>query len=84
MDDDARSSHSKDVERGEFLINERVLLSGETKPRQRSLFCTRCKCEGKCCDLNVDGGNTDNLVSKDMVSKLKIKREKHPHTYLIA
>ena len=32
VDDDANSSHSEDVERGEVLVNARVLLSGETKP----------------------------------------------------
>ena len=65
MDEDAQSSHSEDVERGEFLVNERVLLRSETKPRQRrSLFHTRCKCEDKFCDVIVDGGSTDNLVSE--------------------
>ena len=60
---DAKSSHSEDVERGEVLVNRRVLLRGETKPDQRSsLFHTRCKCEDKCCDVIIDGGSTDNLV----------------------
>ena len=41
MDDNAQSSHSEDVDKGEVLVNERVLLSGEIEPRQRrSLFCT--------------------------------------------
>ena len=63
MDEDAQSSHSEDVERGEVLANERVLLSGETKPGQRrSLFHTWCKYEGKCCDVIIDGGSTDILV----------------------
>ena len=85
MDEDAHSSHSEDAERGEVLVNERVLLSGETKPGQRrSLFHTRCKCEDKCCDVIIDGGRTDNLVSEEMVSKLKLKREKHLQPYRIA
>ena len=64
MDDDAKSLHSKDVERGEVLVNKRVLLSGETKlGERRSLFHTRCKCEGKFCDVIIDGGSTDNFVS---------------------
>ena len=67
MDEDVQSSHSKDVERGEVLVNEKVLVIDETKPRQRrSLFHTKCKCEGKFCDVIVDGGSTDNLVSKEM------------------
>ena len=66
-------------------MNERVLLSGETELGQRrSLFRTRCKCEDKCCDVIIDGGNTNNLVSEEMVSKLKLKREKHPQPYRIA
>ena len=48
------------------------------------MFHTRCKCEDKCCDVIVDGGSTDNLVSEEMVSKLKLKREKHPQHYQIA
>ena len=85
VDEDAQSSHSKDVKRGEVLVNERVLLSGETEPGQRrSLFHTRCKCEDKCCDVIIDGGSTNNLVSEEMVSKLKFKREKHPQPYHIA
>ena len=85
MDEDAHSSHSEDAERGETLVNERVLLSGETEPRQRrSLFHTRCKCEEKCCDVIIDGGSTDNLVSEEMVSKLKLKKEKHLQPYRIS
>ena len=77
--------HSEDVERGEVLVNERVLLSDETKPGQRrSLFHTRCKCEDKCCDVIIDGGSTYNLVFEEMVSKLKLKMEKHPQPYGIA
>ena len=79
IDEDARSLHSKDTERGEVLVNRRVLLSGETEPdRRRSLFCTRCKCEDKCCDVIIDGGSTDNLVSEKMVTKLNLKRKKRP------
>ena len=85
VDEDARSSNSEDAERGETLINRRVLLSGENEPEQRrSLFSTRCKCEGKCCDVIIDSGSTDNLVSEEMVTKLKLKRQKHPHPYRIA
>ena len=65
-------------------MNERVLLSGETEPRQRSLFCTRCKCKDKCCDVIIDGGSTNNLVSEEMVSKLKLKIEKKPQPYQIS
>ena len=66
-------------------MNRRVLLSGEIEPDQRrSLFHTRCKCEDKCCDVIIDGGSTDNLVSEKMVTKLNLKRQKHPRPYRIA
>ena len=84
IDEDAKSSHSKDVERREVLVNRRVLLSGETEPDQRSLFRTRYKCEDKCCDVIIDGESTDNRVSEKMVTKLKLKRQKHPRSYHIA
>ena len=75
IDEDAISSHSKDVERGEVLVNRRVQLSGEIEPNQRRIFLhTRCRCEDKCCDVIIDGGSTDNLVSEMMVTKLKLKR----------
>ena len=32
----------------------------------------------------VNGGNTNNLVSEEMVTKLKLKREKHPQPYQIS
>ena len=85
MDEDAQSSHLEDEKREEVLVNERVLLSGDTEPRQRrSLFRTRCKCKDKCCDVIIDGGSTNNLVFEEMVSKLNLKREKHPQPYWIA
>ena len=66
-------------------MNERILLSNETElGKRRSLFHTRCKCEDKFCDVIIDGGSTDNLVSEEMVTKLKLKMKKHPHAYWIA
>ena len=50
----------------------------------RSLFHTRCKCERKCCDVIIDGERTNNLVSEEMVSKINLRREKHPEPYWIA
>ena len=63
VDEDTRSSHSKDVEGGEVLVNRRVLLSGENEPKQRRiLFRTRCRCEDKYCDVIIDNGGNNNLV----------------------
>ena len=83
VDKDAQSSHLEDVERGEVLVNEKVLLSGETKPKQRSiLFRTTCKCEGKCCDVIVDGGNIEKLGVKGDGLKAKAQEGETPPTLL--
>ena len=85
INEDVKSSHSKDAKRGEVLVDKRVLLSGETKLDQRRiLFCTRCKCEDKCCDVIIDSGSTNNLVSENMVTKLNLKRKKNQRPYRIA
>ena len=83
--EDASSSHVEDIERGEVLVNRRIMLSGENElDQRRSFFHTRCKCEGKCCDVIIDGGSTNNLALEKMVRKLKLKRKKQPHPYYIA
>uniref|UniRef100_A0A6V7QW70 Asp_protease_2 domain-containing protein n=1 Tax=Ananas comosus var. bracteatus TaxID=296719 RepID=A0A6V7QW70_ANACO len=51
--------------------------------RQRSIFQTRVLCGGKVCDLVVDGGSMENVISKDAVEKLKLPVEKHPQPYKI-
>ena len=85
VDEDGKPSHSEDAERGEVLVNRRVLLTGETEPDQRrSLFRTRCKCEDKCFNVIIDGRSIDNLVLEKIVTKLKLKRQKHSRPYLIA
>eukprot|EP00253_Pinus_taeda_P016200 PITA_16200 len=54
-------------ERGESLVLNKVLLKPAkvmTEPPQRkALFRTVCKAQGKCCEMIIDSGNTDNLVS---------------------
>ena len=85
VDENAKLSYFEDVERGEVIVNRRVLLSGDNQPNQRkSLFHTRCRCKDKHCDVTIGGGSTKNLVSEMMVTKLKLKRRKHSHPYHIA
>jgi hypothetical protein len=54
-------------ERGESLVINKVVLKPEkvvTEPAQRkTFFKTVCKVQGKCCQLVIDSGSTDNLVS---------------------
>ena len=51
--------------------------------QRRCLSCTRCICEDKCCDVVINGGSNDNVVSEMMVTKFKLKSENtHAHTIL--
>ena len=42
-----------------------------------------CRYEAKCCDVIIDGGSTNNMVSEMMVTKLKLKRKKLSHLYCV-
>jgi hypothetical protein len=69
-------------ETGESLLLKKVLLKPEKEaiePAQRkALFRTICKIKGKCCKVVIDSGSTDNLVSTELLEKLKLKKTKHP------
>lgn len=67
----------------------RVLLKPEKKvveePKQRKkVFKTKCKVQGKCCNLIIDGGSTENLVSTKVMEKLKLKSLVHPNPYRVS
>lgn len=67
----------------------RVLLKPQNKiveePEQRrKVFKTKCKVQGKCCNLVIDGGNTENLVSTEAMDKLKLKNLVHPNRYKLS
>ena len=72
---------------GESLIMRKVLLKvGEDTGRsvkRRNLFEIYCKARGKCCKLIIDSGNTNNLVSIEMVDKMNLNRKVHPELYRV-
>eukprot|EP00253_Pinus_taeda_P007772 PITA_07772 len=74
--------------RGESLVVNKVLLKPAkeiVEPSQRkTLFRTVCKVQGKCCQMIIDSGNTDNLVSTEVVEKLKLKTMRHPTPYKVS
>ena len=75
-------------EKGESLVVNKVLLK-QTKeaaePAQRkTLFRSVCKFQGKCCQLVIDSGSTDNLVSTEVIQKLKLKTREHPTPYKVS
>lgn len=67
------------------LVVRRLLLAPkrEGHPQRHSIFKTRCTINWKACDVIIDSGSTENIVSQAMVSKLSLKMEKHPLLYSI-
>ena len=64
------------------MVVNKVLLKPAKEmaepPQRKTLFRTVCKVQGKCFQMIIDSGNTDNLVSTEVVEKLKLKTMKHP------
>eukprot|EP00253_Pinus_taeda_P024440 PITA_24440 len=74
-------------ERGECLVLNKVLLKPAKEmtepPQRKDLFRTVCKVQRKCCQMIIDSGNTDNLVSTEVVEKLKLRTMKHPTPFKV-
>ena len=76
-------------EQGENLMMRKMLLQPEKEierelEQRKSLFITKCKIEGKCCNLIIGGGSFGNLVSTEVVTKLNLKCTPHPKAYRLS
>ena len=67
-------------DQGESLLAQQVLVGEKTLDscQRISLFRTCCKFGGKLYEMIVDGGSNDNLITKEIVLKLGLKRVRHP------
>ncbi|KAF2310457.1 hypothetical protein GH714_010908 [Hevea brasiliensis] len=68
---------------GETLMVRRVMTmtikDDEEDWRRHSIFHTRVICGGKVCDLVIARGSMENIISTEVVEKLKLPTTKHPH-----
>ena len=48
------------------------------------MFRIVCKVQGKCCNVIIDGGSTDNLVSTEVIEKLNFHTTKNPIPYKVS
>ena len=75
-------------EKGESLVVNKVFLKPSKEvveiTQRKTLFKTVCKVQGKCCQMIIDSGNTNNLISTEVVEKLKLKTRKHPTPYKVS
>ncbi|XP_057770955.1 uncharacterized protein LOC130990742 [Salvia miltiorrhiza] len=70
-------------EHGELLVVRRALnvQIKQEEEQRKNIFHTRCLVQGKVCMLIIDGGSCTNVASGEMVEKLNLKTERHPHPY---
>ncbi|KAL6582286.1 hypothetical protein OROMI_006300 [Orobanche minor] len=68
------------------LVIRRTMLSPKgvaSDWRRNNIFKTKCTSHGRLCNLIIDGGSCENLVSQEMVTKLNLKVQPHPKPYRI-
>jgi hypothetical protein len=67
------------------LVIQRLMLTPrkEEQTQRNNIFRTRCTVNQRVCDVIIDGGSGENVVSEAMVRKLGLKTEKHPSPYKI-
>ncbi|KAF2318191.1 hypothetical protein GH714_002580 [Hevea brasiliensis] len=69
-----------------FIQESSIFLGSKSRQKdtERKVILSAKKkgviCEGKVCDL-VIGGSMKNIISKEIVDKLKLPTTKHPHPY---
>jgi hypothetical protein len=69
------------TEEGRSLMMRKDLVKPEKEVREpvqrNNLFRTACKTKDRVCKVIIDSGSTDNLVSMEMVEKLKLEMTTH-------
>jgi hypothetical protein len=78
--------NAAEADRYESLIVQRVLsvqMEKAEKNQWHTLFQTKCVIKERSCRVIIDGGSCNNLASSDMVDKLALTTEPHPHPYCI-
>ena len=76
------------LETGEALVMRKVMLKqvkeADEHAQQKALFKTICKVQSKCYKVIIDGGSTDNLISTEVIEKLKLQKTKHAIPYKVS
>ena len=79
--DGADFAEEETEERLNFVVQKVLLSSKEEEGQRRNLFRTHCSIQNKLCNLIVDNGSTENLVSHKLVEYLKLPTEPHVKPY---
>ena len=81
-----RNCDYEEYEKEEYTCVVRKLMLSATrgdKAQLHKLFHTRCTVQGSLCDLVINSGSQENIISKDVVERLQLEMETHPSPYVI-
>ncbi|KAI0498008.1 hypothetical protein KFK09_021249 [Dendrobium nobile] len=69
-----------------MCVLEKLLIAPRlvTTSQRNAIFKTRCTISGKVCDLLIDSGCTENIISRSVVQALKLKTTPNPDPYKIS
>ncbi|XP_066374986.1 uncharacterized protein [Miscanthus floridulus] len=86
-DDEAHEDeeHTRcEFEQGAALVVAQILsvqMKEAENGQRHNLFQTRAKVQDKVVKVIIDGGSCHNIASREMVDKLGLKLQRHPHPY---
>ncbi|KAK2992615.1 hypothetical protein RJ640_015971 [Escallonia rubra] len=68
-----------------LFVVRRLMLAPkiEEDPQKHNLFRTRCYTHQIFFEVIIDSGNSENIVSRQVIERLKLPTEKHPTPYKI-
>ncbi|XP_060670109.1 uncharacterized protein LOC132800453 [Ziziphus jujuba] len=76
-----------DEDQGEpvICIIQKLLLSPKhpIEPQRHAIFKTKCTINKKVCEVIIDSGSSENIVSKSLVKVLKLPTISHPNPYKV-
>lgn len=66
------------------IVHKLLLSLKQTSPNQRhSIFKTKCTINKKVCEVIIDSGSSENIISKSLVKAISLTTLKHPHPYFM-
>ena len=79
---DVEFAEEESDEKVNFVL-QRMLLATKEEGQRKNLFKTHCSVKNKVCDLIIDNGSTENLVSQKLVNYFKLPAEPHEKPYAL-
>ena len=75
-------------EEGLTLMMRKTLLAPKFNSEEdwlrTNIFYTTCSIGGRVCSMIIDGGSCENVVSQEVVDKLRLATQDHPHPYKLS